>query len=450
MKIRPHLIQLFIISFFLFSSTFISIAGGALKTEEIKQETGPSLWNEVSEGFDYSLRIIAFTNYQDVSSSTQNPKNDFLRIPRYVTQGELRPDLRLTFRNLDLSVKPRMNVRRNIWEDGSVEGETNDEDDWFINEWLARLKMTENLFISYGRENLQWGPSYLFSPSNPFFRDNGRENPKREIPGMDFARLVWLPDFSWSVSLIANLDEGEQDFLFYDFQKSYALKVDYNGQESYAGLILSYQEKDRTKLGFFAGLTASDALLLYSEGSISRGTNILYPVEMNNPFSASMEAENDKASSLDEVFLVGGSYTLEMGPTLTMEYLYNGPGYSDNQAKHFYQLRERASENYNQPGLSGLSRLTLSHTADPKMRFLRKNYLMLQYIHNDIQDVLNLTFRWTQNLDDGSGQFISLIEYLLGDHIELFSIGSINTGNHDKEFRTILDAQWMIGMEYTF
>jgi hypothetical protein len=48
----------------------------------------------------------------------------------------------------------------------------------------------KNLYLSYGRENLQWGPSYLFSPSNPFFHDNGRSNPKKEIPGMDFARLV--------------------------------------------------------------------------------------------------------------------------------------------------------------------------------------------------------------------------------------------------------------------
>lgn len=87
-------------------------------------------------------------------------------------------------------------------------------------------------------------------------------------------------------------------------------------------LILSYREKDRAKLGFFAGWTASDAFLLYGEGSISRGTNVLYPTEANNPFGASMEAADDKTSSPEGVFLVGGSYTLEMGPTLTMEYLY--------------------------------------------------------------------------------------------------------------------------------
>lgn len=450
MKIPVSFILILVICFLL-SSFRISFAGKEIETEEIKQETGTSLWSELAEGFDYTIRFIAFTEYLDVSKSTQNPDNDFFRLPRYVTQGELRPDFRLIFRRLDFSIKPRLNVRWDIWEDGSMDGESDVDDDLFINEWLGRLQLSENLFLSYGRENLQWGPSFLFSPSNPFFRDNGRNNPKKEIPGMDFARLVWLPDFSWSISLLANLDKGEQDFLFYDFEKSYALKVDYNGQESYAGMILSYQEKDRTKLGFFAGLTATDALLLYGEGSISKGTNVLYPVETNNPFSVSMEAENDKLSSLDGVFLAGGSYTLEAGPTLTLEYLYNGAGYNDSQAERFYQLRERASVNYQHLGLgNGLSQQMLSRTADPKMRFLRKNYLMLQYSHNDIWDVLSLTFRLVRNIDDSSGQFISIIEYLMGDHIELFSIGSINTGSQDTEFRTVVDAQWMIGIEYTF
>ena len=75
---------------------------------------------------------------------------------------------------------------------------------------------------------------------------------------------------------------------------------------------------------------------------------------------------------------------------------------------------------------------------------------MLQYQHNDIKDVLNLTFRWTQNIDDGSGQFITIVEYFLGEHIQLFSIGNINAGSEDTEFGSILDCQWMIGIEYTF
>ena len=75
---------------------------------------------------------------------------------------------------------------------------------------------------------------------------------------------------------------------------------------------------------------------------------------------------------------------------------------------------------------------------------------MVQYLQNDIKDVLNLTFRWTHNIDDGSGQFISIVEYYVGDHTQLFSIGGVNSGSSETEFGTILDCYCMIGVEYTF
>ena len=409
------------------------------------------LWDELAEGFDYSLRILTFGTYQGVADSSQNPDNDFFQIPRYLADLELRPDARLHFRRLELSVKPRGNLEWMAWEDGTRKGDDDCDDDWFINEWLARIRVTQGLFVSYGRENLQWGPSYLFSPSNPFFTDNGRINPKREVPGMDFARLVWLPGMAWTISLIANLDEGRQEFLSTEFEKGYALKLDYAGQEGYAGLILSHKEHDRNRLGAFGGWTATDALLLYGEGTLSRGASALYPIEANSPLEASMEPVEDESTSIYATVLVGGSYTLEAGPTITTEYLYNSPGYSDDQAHAFYLLRKNASDAYNLAGpIQDLSRLTLSQTADPGLRFLRRNYVMVQYVQNDIKDVLNLTFRWTRNIDDGSGQFISIVEYYLGDHIQLFSVGGVNSGSSDTEFGTILDCHCMIGLEYTF
>ncbi|MEA2013927.1 MAG: hypothetical protein U9N38_01240, partial [Thermodesulfobacteriota bacterium] len=170
-----------------------------------------------------------------------------------------------------------------------------------------------------------------------------------------------------------------------------------------------------------------------------------------NPFGASMEATDDDDSSTKGIILAGGSYTLEMGPTLTVEYLYNGPGYSNTQADAYYRLRREAAEAYGLTGLiQSLSRLTLSRTADPKLRFMRRNYVMFQYNHNDIKDILNLTFRWTQNMDDGSGQFTSIVECFMGDHTQLFLVGSVNSGGRDTEFRTPLGCQCMIGLEYTF
>ena len=164
-----------------------------------------------------------------------------------------------------------------------------------------------------------------------------------------------------------------------------------------------------------------------------------------------MEERDDEDPSWKVVLLAGGSYTLEAGPTLTMEYVYNGFGYSHDEAKAYYRLRRAASDAYALSGpIEDLSGLMLSQTADPKLRFLRRNYIMFQYQQNDIKDVLNLTFRWTRNIDDRSGQFITIVEYYLGDHIQLFAIGGVNSGRKDTEFRTILDRHCMIGVEYTF
>ena len=408
------------------------------------------LWGELSDGFNFSMRFLTFGTYQDVADSTQNPNNDFLKIPRYIADLDLRPDASLSFKRLDLSIKPRMNLQWKAWEDGTPKGDENWEDDWFINEWLGRLRITDTLFVSYGRENLQWGPSYLLSPSNPFFFDNGRSNPKKEVPGMDFARLVWLPQMEWTISLITNTDEGQQEFISRDFEQSYAFKLDYVGQIGYTGLILSHQEKDRDRIGVFGGWTASDALLLYTDIGFSQGSHILYPVEDNTtPFGASMQAKDQESTAWKGGAVVGGAYTSLAGPTLTLEYFYNGLGYDDEQANRYSQLKQNASDAYIGP-LWDLSRMTLGRTIDPRLRFLRQNYAMLQFRQNDIHDILSLSFSWIQNMDENSGRFIANVDYDMGDYAQLFFIGGITAGGKDTEFNAILDSFVQMGLEYTF
>src|SRR5450759_138059 len=153
----------------------------------------PSVIQKFKEGFSADLRVLTYGIIQEPAKSSQNPDNNFLQLPHYTADLEIRPDLRLDLNFLELSAKPRAKLEFRIWEEGSRSGDTQWKSDVYVNEWLARLKARENLFVSYGRENLQWGPSFLFSPSNPFFRDNGRSNPYVEVPGMDFGRLVFIP-----------------------------------------------------------------------------------------------------------------------------------------------------------------------------------------------------------------------------------------------------------------
>jgi hypothetical protein len=406
----------------------------------------------VAEHVAFDLRILTYGIIQEPANSSQNPENNFLLMPHYLADLEIRPDLRLNIDPLELSVKPRMRLEYSFWQEGNRRGESEWADDWYINEWLARLKLLQNLFVSYGRENLQWGPSYLFSPSNPFFQDNGRRNPYLEVPGMDFGRVVWIPGSAWTISFIANTGEGRNKIIGPNlFEKTYAIKVDYTGRENYASAILSYREGSKISVGFFGGWTVSDAILLYGEGVVKQGSESLYPQQDNSPFGASMRALHRDDHAIKPVVLIGGSYTFGTNGTLTLEYTYYNPGYGKTEADTYFRLRSTAAEAIRSGGLfSGLGHMTLGQTANTGLRFLRRNYAMLQYTQTNIKNKIDLTVRWTQNLDDGSGQGTGLVTYYLGKHMELFTVGTVMEGSKNSEFRSIVDYQWMIGLKYTF
>lgn len=429
-------------------------------------DDGPSL-NDAGMGgaaadhFSWDLRVISFGVAQQPISSTQNPSNNFLRLPHYVGDGEVRPDLRLGLDTLELSVKPRGRLDYSVWEDGVPKGQSGGDDDSYVNEWLARLKVRENLFVSYGREDLQWGPSFLFSPSNPFFQDNGRRNPYLEVPGMDFGRLVWIPAAAWTVSFIANTGEGLNKatgpgrFLSSTppppFEQTYTAKIDYAGRDNYASLMLSRRADAQNLAGFFGGWTVSDAVLLYGEGVVAQGSIGLYPIEDGSPLGASMEEVHKHDPALYPEILVGCSYTFESKGILTAEYTYYSPGYGATDADDYYTLRHRASAAFTRGGpISLLGAETLGETGLTNLRFLRRNYAMVQYTQTNIRNKIDLTLRWTQNLDDGSGQFTSILSYSLGKHVELFTVGTLTAGSKNTEFGSVMLYQVMCGAQYTF
>lgn len=411
--------------------------------------------------FSADLQLLAYGMAQDPVESSRNPNNDFLEIPHYRADLEIKPDFYFDTTYLELSAKPRAKFGFRLWEEGMREGDTEGKDDWYLNEWLVRLNGWNRLFVSYGRVNLQWGPSFLVSPSNPFFSDNGRGNTYAEIQGMDFARLLLVPHSDWSISLIVNTDEGRNTLPNLEpFEKTYAVKIDYTGMNGYGSLIYSRKESNQSdKFGFFGVWTASDALLLYTEGSARKGSNAWYPVKDSSRFGASLQQIHSDDNDIRPSILAGGAYTFFNGGTLTLEYLYNGLGYDKDEASLAFSTLQKAADAYDRTIYKKNSRWALktkedildylsSQPTDPGLRFLRRNYGMLQYHQVNIFNRLAITLRWTQNFDDGSGQLFGLFSYSLGDYWDIFGTAAINAGNEDTEYGGVLNYQAMLGIKF--
>lgn len=405
---------------------------------------------------DTYIRQVSYLSWQQPRFSTQNPDNRFLGLTRYQAHTEIRPDIYLTGSRTRVMLKPRAYYEYR-WDDFGRDSDiaNQEQSDIYLNEALFQLKITPEFFTSYGRENLQWGPAFLRSPSNPFFLDNGRDNPKTEIEGKDFLKAVYLPNDWLTISAISNLWQGRLHADKLQARESFksrsALKVDVIDTSFNASLILSRSEAVNTTLGGFLQATLSDALIAYFDAALYRGNAVLYPrLDAGHPLGGYFERRYLNTSENRFTGLAGLSYTLTGGSTISIEYLYNGTGYNTSEAEDYYELRRLASSNTDNATLYTLARSTLGSALNTGSLLLRRNYLFAQYLFNEPGSDLSYTVRWTGNMDDQSSRMTAIIEYACNENLQAFTIASYYNGQHDSEFTSLLRGEVMTGIEYTF
>lgn len=122
--------------------------------------------------------------------------------------------------------------------------------------------------------------------------------------------------------------------------------------------------------------------------------------------------------------------TLEVGPTVVMEFFRNENGCT----------REPFA----------LCFLPGAEDFDSNDLLFRRNYFLAQYTHAHIADVFNVFFRYFGTPDDNSHRLIGSVEYEATNSAVLFLIPTVNLGDKQTEFRSLLEYQFMLGAEFTY
>ncbi|WP_440962543.1 hypothetical protein ACL58G_17055 [Massilia sp. GER05] len=388
----------------------LCVVGLGLSWSAYAAPESSTLAQEISDGFYSRINGLAYGLYQDTLSSPLNPNNS-LGIASNQAAFQFRPDFNLKLRAFEFDLRPRFYWTRSRIDYPGMSPDRKIEHKVFLNEGSIRFRPHDRLTLSYGRENLQWGPSSLVSPSNPFNANNGKNNPNLEQPGLDYARAVYVASSAVTVSLIDNTGKGRLDPIN-RYRKARAVKLDFTGDKTYFSLIGSKASGEGSRIGGFAGWNVSDALLLHAEASAGR--------KSNGPGVAPRNRQ----------LLTGASYTLESGPTLTAEYFFNKDGCPDAPIQTCLQRR--------------------GALLDPVLPLARRRYAMLQFLDTKIAGKLNLTARYIRNLDDVSSQFIVNAEYELGDHLQLLVVPAHYRGAANSEFGSLLHRSVFVGASYTY
>lgn len=357
------------------------------------QETN-LLWQQVQESeFNLFIRVLPFATWRQTDSGIDDLP-DFYE-SRYGLL--LRPDLQWSSDWVQGAVKPRLE----FYHEELVDGQNRDESDAFIYEWRTAVDLSRDLTVGYARENKQWGPSILLSPSNPFQAENGRNTPKEEVDSSDYAQLDWTPSSSLQMSLIANTDEGRRDYPSNSFEQVYAVKADWTGESKQAALVGSVRDGEE-RIGLYSLWNMNDAWMLYNEAGWQED---------------------------DTEILCGTGYTFDYGGMITVEYFYNESGEKEGDP---------------------LTQAMLLRQTSPRELLLRQNYVLLQYAQPMIMDVLDVTLRWVCNMDDESHILFAFADWGLSDRLEFFVHASLSSTDDKAEFGYLVDHAVQTGLEITF
>lgn len=404
--------------------------------------------------FSSNVRALLFTDTQYPAHSSQNPDNAFLQLYRYSGTVELRPDLFYDGPMVSAMFKPRLTSSSSWWEDGIAKGDRDNLTRAFVNEWLVQAKPLSSLFVSFGKEKLLWGPSFLASPSNILFKDTEKINPKIEVEGKYLARVMYLPS---AAVTITGLSETQHDDALTQVNDNpvRAVKADWVGSNAALSVIGYFKRDDRFRFGTYGQWTATDAVLLYYDGIVSRGTDALYPAsDPANPLGGTFTRRYEGSDRIFATAVVGGGYTFLSGSTFNLEFLYNGQGYGNADADEYYRIRHAAGDHYFDGGLmSSLSARTLGQTVNTGLPFLRRYYLMGQFQVREISNVLDIAVRYTHGLEERAGQASTILEWKLSHRVQFFNINmvSIDRGKEkETEFNSILAWSFMAGIEVHF
>lgn len=369
---------------------------------------------------DWDGTLYGYADARDVQDdSPLNPGNRLAGLASRAATAEGRFNLRVESGDLRLTLRPILIVRgeRNA-------GEARQEG--YLSQGGLRLRLGEAWSAAAGREVLNWGPAQFRSPSSPFYFDNSRGNPLRELSGVDMAKLAWTPDRAHSVTLAYIAGAGHAAAGLHD---SGLITAERRGQDYTAGLAL----EKTPGLGLFVGLhgryTLNDAVLLYGEaGSSTRADALRGTDDPVQPFA--VQARSPRHGT----FLLGVAYTFENGHTLNTEYLHDGHGHDDAERATFFA--GAAAD----PALAGLA---LAH----RPPLLGRDYLHVVWQSNLMDSDGYWRLMLTRSLSDGGNELAGYGEHNLDGRVTVFALGRLVDGGRRGEFDALVGTSLTVGLK---
>lgn len=355
------------------------------------------------------------------ADSVLNPGNRVARLAERGEVAEVRFNFKAESEDLRLTARSILYTR----EQRNAFG-TQQSSDGYFSQWQLRVRAGEGWNLAAGREVLNWGPAQFRSPSSPFYFDNGRSDPMRELVGMDALKISWTPDMRSSASLARIVGSGHGSVKPDIWRDGWLGKFDRRGHNWAAGLIVAKAPDQPAFYGAHGQATVSDALMLYGEiGSSARPVALQSPSDETQPFAVQAPSSRRTTS------LIGANHSFEDGNSFAVEYLHEGGGYSAAEEQAYFQRAASV------PGIAlGLA-----------SRLLGRDYVHAIWQSNLLDENGYWRIMYTRNLTDRGNEIAAYGEAVLTRRLGAYLLAVLPQGNARQEFSSLFQRSLTLGLK---
>jgi len=366
--------------------------------------------------------LYGYANSMDLrGDSVLNPGNQIAGLAQRRDVAELRLNFKAENESMRITARPIVSTRemRNVFG-------TQRSTDGYLSQWQVRVRAAESWNVAAGREVMNWGAAQFRSPSSPFYFDNGRSDPMRELVGMDMLKLAWTPDMQSSATLARIIGSGYGAAQPDVWQDSWLTKFDQRGEEWAYGLVAVKAAQSAAFYAVHGQLTLQDEFMLYGEvGSLVDAYALQPPSDVTQPFTVQTPGSRSTTA------LAGAAYTFDNGTSLSTEYLHDNHGYTSSQESAYF---ERAVTS---PGMAlGLA-----------PRLLGRDYLHMVWQSNMLGDIGYGRLMYTHQITDGGNELAAYAETTLNPHVSAFALAVLPFGNAQQEFSALFTRSVTLGLK---
>ncbi len=358
------------------------------------------------------------------TDSVLNPANQIANLAKRTDAGEMRMNIKAESDDVRFTARPILATRNQHKTLGATQ-----KSEGYLSQWQIRVRATEGLNLAAGREVLNWGAAQFRSPSSPFYFDNGRSDPMRELVGMDTVKLTWTPDMQNSLTLARVIGTGRVASPIDEWRNTWLLKADRRGDGFAVGVVAAKAAQQAAFYGAHGQVSLDDETMLYAEIASSEQVSALQsPADVALPFSVLA------ASPRRNTVLLGTTYTLPDGQSLTAEYLRDNNGYTTAQEAAYFA---RAASS---PLLAG-------QALGMAPRLLGRDYVHLVWQSNLMESAGFWRMMYTRSLTDGGSELGGYGETTLSERISAFATAVVTSGKSSQEASSLFSRSFTVGVK---